>query len=192
MRVDVSGYKFIFPRQCACCGAIPQTTLTAWASKSTGTRVVHTTSKSWDFPYCNQCTHHVRAARKAVTTSRFMTIVSLVVAGYFYFCTSALDIGLIVGIGGTASAIFTYIYLMAKAKGMCSPHCACVWMAVGYLGWYGTLQKFEFVSSEYALAFMVANQSKLVNVRPEVWQWLHANGYGASPYQPQSARRYMS
>ena len=81
MRIDVSGHKFIFPHQCACCGAVPHTTLTALASKSTGTRVVHTTSKSWAFPYCAQCTEHVRTAGNAVTTTAFVIIASLVVAG---------------------------------------------------------------------------------------------------------------
>lgn len=192
MRVDVSGHKFSFPHQCACCGAMPQTTLTASASRSTGKKVVHTTSKSWDFPYCVQCTEHVRAASNAVSTTAFIIITSLVAAGYIYFFTDASVFGVIVGIGGIVGGIFAYNSLMAKAKRMCGSNCACVQSAVGYLGWQGSCHMFEIISSGYALAFMVANQSKLVNVRPEVWQWLQANGYGASPHQPQSARRHIS
>lgn len=52
---------------------------------------------------------------------------------------------------------------------------------------------FEVISSPYALAFMLANQNKLVNVRPEVWRWLEENGYGTSSgRQSQSARRHMT
>jgi|SRR5579884_732051 len=190
MRVDISGHKFVFPHQCACCSAMPQTTLTASASKSTGKRVIHTTSKSWDFPYCIHCVNHVRVANTATVTTTCTIVVTLIAASYLFFL-GALAFGLILGIAGIVGGIFTYNLLMTEAKKMCGPNCTCVQSAVRYIGWYGSCHMFEIASSGYALAFMVANRNKLVNLRPEVLQWLQANGYGVSPHQPQSARRYI-
>ncbi len=191
MRVDLSGHKFIFPQHCACCGAMPQTTLAASASRSTGTRVVHTTSKSWDFPYCAQCTEHVRIANNAASTTAIIVTVSLIIASYLYFMTSVQILGGLVAVAGIVGSIFAYNSLMTQANNLCGQGCACVKSAVGYLGWQGSCHMFEITSPGYASAFMVANQSKLVNVRPEVWQWLQANGYAAPPHQPQTARRHI-
>lgn len=79
-----------------------------------------------------------------------------------------------------------------KAKAICSPDCACIQTAVSYLGWDGSRHIFEIVSTTYANSFMVANLKKLVNVSPEAWDWLHANGYISSPGKAQSARRDMT
>jgi len=159
---------------------------------------VHTTSKEWSFPYCTQCATHVRNANNAVIATAFIIIASLVAAGclYFFTITDAYEytesvFGILVGIGIITGGVFAYKSLMAKAQRMCNPNCTRVKSAVGYLGWEGSCHMFEIASSEYALDFMVANQSKLVNVSPKVWQWLQANGYGASPHQPRSARRHM-
>jgi hypothetical protein len=192
MRIDLSGHKFTFPQQCACCGAAPQTTLSASATKKTGKRVVHTDTKSWAFPYCSKCTWHVRAAANARTMAWIISVGSLVVAAYLAFGSDQIGIGLVVAAIGIGSAIWLYNVLMSKAKMMCCATCAAVKTAVGYYGWQGACHMFEVVSSAYALAFMLANQTKLVNVRPEVWHWLQANGYGPPKNQPQSARRYMT
>ena len=101
-------------------------------------------------------------------------------------------VGLATGVLGIAGGVFAHSSLMAKAKQMCGSNCACVQSAVNYHGWQGFCHTFEITSSSYVLAFMVANQSKLVNVRPEVWQWLQANGHGISPHQLQSAKRHIS
>jgi len=192
VRIDLSGNKFTFPQQCACCGESPETTLSASASKSTGKRVVHTTSKSWEFPYCTRCASHVRAAREAVTAITIIAIVSVIVALYLHFGVDQSGIGLFVALAGIGTAIYLHQVLMAKAKAMCSASCVTVKSAVGYVGWQGTCHMFEVLSSQYALAFMVANQSKLVNVSPQVWQWLQDNGYGSPRGNlPQSAKRFM-
>jgi hypothetical protein len=90
-----------------------------------------------------------------------------------------------------AGVVFAYSRLVANAKTMCSPSCAAVRSAVGYLGWEGSRHIFEIGSSAYAYGFMVANLNKLVNVTPDVWEWLRRNGHVTSPNQPQSAKRNM-
>jgi len=127
-----------------------------------------------------------------MTTTTGIIIASLLTAAYLYFFTAAPVLGIVVGAGGIVAGICAYNSLMAKAKSMCGSNCVCLQKAVSYLGWQGSCHMFEIVSSGYALAFMMANQSKLVNVKPEVWQWLQANGYNISPHQPQSAKRQMS
>src|SRR5689334_15882635 len=67
MQVDVSGQQFVFPDICACCCGHANSTLSVAASKSTGKKVVHTRTNTWDFPYCGACLGHVRAAEAAVS-----------------------------------------------------------------------------------------------------------------------------
>lgn len=190
MRVDVSGHKFVFPQQCACCGGSPETALTAVASRTTGTRVEHTTSKSWDFPYCGRCIHHVKAAESATGSRRVLTGIALIVAVVLWVASGSFFLGLLVAACGVAGGVFFHKNLMQRARGMCCADCVCVERAVGYVGWQGACHMFEIASPPYALAFMAANVKKLVNVQPEVWQWLQANGYAPQMHQPQSARRY--
>ena len=191
MQVDLSGQKFVFPPQCACCGNPPQATLTAVATRTTGKRVVHTTAKSWDFPYCAQCLAHVQAADQAKTTALCLVIASLLAAACLYFFTGIAVLACIAAVGGIGGSIAAYNNMMLKAKAQCATTCACVQRAVQYLGWQGTCHMFEVVSHAHALAFMTTNQKKLVNVRPEVWQWLNANGCGTPMQQAQSPKRHI-
>jgi hypothetical protein len=50
--------------------------------------------------------------------------------------------------------------------------------------------QFQIVSRDYALAFMIANLQKLVNLTPEAEGLLTANGYAPKPGTPQSPKRY--
>ena len=190
MRVELSGHKFEFPQECACCGAAPQTTLLASASRSTGREVVHTTSKSWDFPYCARCAKHVQDSKGATMPAWSIIVCSIILAIIVGF-NAPLIWAFLVAIVGIAGGVAAYKKLMTEAKRGCVPNCSSVQSAVTYSGWQGTRHTFDIASTNYATKFMVANRSKLVNVTPEVWEWLKANGYVASPNQPQSARRDM-
>jgi len=192
MRVDLSGQKLVFPQQCACCGGTPHTTLSAAATRSTGTRVVHSTTKSWDFPYCGLCVAHVRAADKAATAMWVIAACSLLAAASLYFLTAHSLVGALVGIAGIAGAVYAHAALMAKAEAMRVPGCVTLRPAVGYLGWQGTCHSFEITSQGYALAFIVANVNNLVNASPEMHRWLQANGYAPQPHRPQSPRRHTA
>jgi hypothetical protein len=56
----------------------------------------------------------------------------------------------------------------ARARALCSANCANVCSAVGYLGWNGTVHIFELASRPFALRFMLANRSRILNVDYDV------------------------
>jgi hypothetical protein len=192
MQVDLSGQKFVFPQNCACCGGPPETTFTASASRSRGKKVVHTTTKSWEFPYCKKCCEHVAAAKGAVAATTFIVLAAVIVALYVAIAWEQGAIGLLLGAGGLACSGGINSRLMSKAKALCSAGCVTVKPAVSYLGWQGSCHMFGINSPAYARAFMLANQNKLVNVRPEVWKWLNSDRHLIDNQQAQSPKRYMT
>jgi hypothetical protein len=191
MKIEVSGHKFNFPHKCACCGATPDTSLPASATRSTGKKVVHTDSKSWDFPYCSRCVKHVQASKSAAVVLSIVVLASVILA-VIVGSKSTGSFGLLAVIAGLILAVATYTKLILRAKSICVPSCSTVNVGVKYHGWQGTRHVFEVSSANYSTDFMVANQTKLVNVPPEVWQRLKTNGYVAGPNQPQSARRNIT
>src|SRR5262245_6868711 len=186
MRVEVSGYQFVFPQQCACCEASPDTVLTVSASKSSGKRVVRTKTNTWDFPYCSPCVRHFEAASAAKTMTWVVSVLSLVVGLYL-----SSWLGFIVGALGIGGALFMYQKLMAQAKGMRTSSCVCVGKAVAFLGWDGTRQIFYVVSPIYAREFMIANKKKLINLSAEARRLIEPSGFEDCANSVQSARRYQ-
>jgi hypothetical protein len=191
MRVDVSGHQFVFPTTCACCNGKTDTELTVSASKSTGKRVIHTSTNAWDIPYCDHCVKHVKAVEAAVTLAWVLGVLSLTAAGaLWYFATPFL--GIPVGVAGLVGTVLLHNKLMADARAMCGPDCVCVERAVKYLGWHGPLHKFWIASLDHALAFMLANQKKLVNLSQEARDLLESSGHAPRPGAPRSPRRHRS
>jgi hypothetical protein len=139
------------------------------------------------------CAAHVSAAKNAAIAAGAIVGAAVLALVYCSFGLSQSGLGGLLCAAGIGAAIFVYSRMIATAKSMCSATCVTVKSAVGYLGWQGACHMFEVISSPYALAFMLANQNKLVNVRPEVWRWLEENGYGTSSgRQSQSARRHVT
>ena len=56
MRVEVSGYRLLFPPSCACCGDAPETMLQA---SVTNQNARPPQTKTWQIPYCSSCRRHV-------------------------------------------------------------------------------------------------------------------------------------
>src|SRR4051812_13022499 len=111
MRVDVSGHKFSFPHECVCCGGAPQTILSVSASRSTGTKVVHTSSRSWDFPYCRQCMTHVRSSGNARNIAIGIAIV--VWAGLAMLeAELRISAGVVTVLVGVSGGILSYLLLL--------------------------------------------------------------------------------
>src|ERR1035438_9787503 len=104
MRVEVSGQSFVFPHQCACCGTAPDNSLTVSASKSRGTKVVHTETKTWDVPYCSGCIQHIRSAEAAGSFARLFTILSLVLGVLLGFGVDPY-LGTAIGILGVVGTV---------------------------------------------------------------------------------------
>jgi hypothetical protein len=114
-----------------------------------------------------------------------------VVAVVFYLNESPL-LCLTTGVVGLAGVVMLYTKMMGKAKAICCPQCVCVSAAVAFIEWDGSRQAFEIISPSYALAFMAANERKLVNLSPQALQLLETHGYGQLAGGEQAARRYST
>lgn len=145
MEVQLSGNKISVPPRCCCCDGTPDSDFAASASRTTGKRVVRTQTQSYSFPICQGCLAHVAAWPGDVGCGAVFLIV--------------ITVGL---------ALIPYLLLRSAAKAraltMCSPSCAGPSAPVKYLGWHGSSRTFWFASDRFAIPFMRANKSKLVNV----------------------------
>lgn len=165
MRIEVAGKQFVFPRECACCGGFPQTTITL--SGTERNRNSRTRGWAWDVPYCQECRRHVTRTDQAF-------IVGLTIAALFGFCSFlyALFGGARLGAGlFLASLIVAAVItsaLVPKTRGGAS--CVTVFRALIYLGSSGVIHSFDFRSKPYARAFVRSNRLKLVNASVVVSQ----------------------
>ena len=191
LQIDVSGQHFVFPALCACCCGPVGSALSVSSSKSNGQRVVHTKTNAWDFPYCDACVGHVRETETAKRVAWTLLAVSVIVSGILWVSVSPY-LGIPAGILAVGGTIFLYKKQMAAARGLCCVGCACIEKAVAYLGWHSTLHQFEIASLDYALAFMVANQRKLVNLSNEARELLESSGNVPPTGSPRAARRHRS
>jgi len=190
MRIDVSGQRFIFPNECACCGSTADAQITVSASKQKGKRVIHTTTNTWNIPYCGNCLHHVNAASKASSVAQALVWVSFI--GGVLMCFANLYVGIGFCLIGLIGTFVIHNNLMTQARAICTHECACVQRAMTYLGWHGTLHQFEIIPQRFAKAFMIANQNKLVNLSSDARNLLGSSGSNLGASVSQSPQRYMS
>jgi hypothetical protein len=187
----VSGRTFEFPNECACCGATPDSEFTVSASKSWGRKVVHTEARSWDVPYCAACIRHIRAVEAARSLSRLLTFVSILLGGLIGFAVSPFW-GAAIGILAVVGTVGVHAVQLGLARAESSANCVAADAAIAYLGWYGTLHKFEIGSQRFACNFMILNQDKLVNLSREARNLLSDKGPAVEPSASRSPRRYVS
>lgn len=190
MRVDLSGYRFVFPDKCACCGNHADAEFAASASRSSGKRVVHTKTNVWKFPYCGRCIGHVKSAEGANALALILGILSFALGISLGFAVNSA-IGFVIGVFAIVGTSLLYKHQMAQALGQCVPQCVCVRRAVSYLGWHGTLHQFEVCSPHFARDFMVANQNKLVNLSAEAKKLLEGAG-SISKTNARAPQRYQT
>jgi hypothetical protein len=67
-----------------------------------------------------------------------------------------------------------------KARAACQTQCGSPHAAAAFLGWSGTINTFQFSSSNYAAKFGHGNAKKLVNVSPALAQFLQQAASRAS------------
>lgn len=159
MRIDLSGHSFVFPENCACCHGVPDQQLTISASRSSGKRIIRTQTNVWDIPYCSGCLDHVRAAESAGNFARVFTVLSLII-GAFVCYSANIAAGALTGVSALATTILVFRAKLLQAHAMRTTECACVGKAIAYLGWHGTLHRFEVASHRFAADLMVANSRK--------------------------------
>jgi len=168
MRIEVAGKQFAFPRECACCGGFPETTLTI--SGTERNRNSRTRGWAWDVPYCQVCRRHVRAADRIL-------LVGMTIASLFGFCSLLYAviarhwwIGLSVFALVVLFSFAVCLVLIRRAKGSSSSGCSTVFRALVYFGSTGNVHSFDFRSRDYARGFVRANRLKLVNASTMVSQ----------------------
>jgi hypothetical protein len=164
MRIALSGQTFTFPNNCVCCGGPANTVLHVQASKSQGKRVIRTTTRGWDFPYCSLCSQHLQSWKSA-SGYAWLTFFCTGIGGYFLV---SVDWVAVVVAASAALALILFWVLRSRARKHCSTTCVCAGPAAYYLGWHGTQHEFEIVAHSYAVTLAASNERKLINVSPEL------------------------
>ncbi len=165
MRVEVAGKQFVFPRECACCGGFPETTITL--SGTERNRNSRTRGWAWDVPYCQECRRHVARTDRAF-------FVGLSIAALFGFCSLLYAILIETRLGFGLFAVSLVLTMTVTSllvpKLRSGATCCSVSRALIYLGSAGNIHSFDFKSRPYARAFVRANRLKLVNASAVVSQ----------------------
>lgn len=191
MRIDISGYQFQFPQQCACCGARAEVPLIVSATQTQGKgRLLQHVTRAWSIPYCRQCLRHIRAFELSLLLFLcFLGLAATIAVLVLAESGSPMDAltYLFSGIGGSIALVLLFLLRAFRLK-----HSGCVGISrsVSYLGWQGSQHSFEVRSWKFAHAFMSANERKLVNLSPHVVRSLQQAGLDQGK-APQTARRYL-
>jgi len=173
MRVAFSARALKFPPVCSCCGDASNAAFVAKATRTTGKRVVHHRTHSWEIPWCGVCSAHADLASTAVMVFALIAMAAIVVGIVIWLSAAhAAGIALGIAIGGVAGGLPILMILNARAERRRKPTCSTVGSPVEFLGWDGSVQFFDCRSERFAAAFAIANQTKLINVSPELRQLL--------------------
>lgn len=157
--IKVSARLLKIPTFCCCCGEAPGAkTYTATATRVTGTRVVRTHQRSWEFSICSACSRWIEAELSAARTRSFCLFSVLIFIGSLAFGYHGFaSIGLITAFG----AFFLMRTkkkkaLSLKVNNICHIH------PVVYHSWNGSVHTFEFRNHKISEEFQRGNSSKLV------------------------------
>ena len=157
--ITIAAQKLDFPAKCACCLAATDGSLKCSASVSKGKRVVRTTTKSWDVPYCRRCLAH---RRQHVGAGNWF-LAAFGVGGGVALGGVLIDEGpllLLVGLAIATLAAARGFALRNAARAGMSRDCAVPGSAAAYLGWHGSEQSFAFARQDYVDAFRDLNGRK--------------------------------
>jgi hypothetical protein len=185
MQVQVSARTISMPSKCPCCLEAAESSMSISASRTTGKRVVRTTTRGWNVPYCTVCCKH-----SEVWDTRFHGFFLLLLAPIA--CTavsmsSTPDAGGATFLGAVALATILGALIFTSTGGsarrLCKPTCVGPGRAASYQGWDGTIQSFDFNAPEYAKAFAELNRGKLVNVDPALGALLRVTSASVAPAQ---------
>jgi hypothetical protein len=169
MRVQVSARKIELPQMCPCCLGGVDRLRRFRASRTTGVRVTRTTTRWWDFPYCDSCIVHVGCWQGRNSHFGLLGFPALIT---FFSLVGGISPALVISLFLPASAGLLALAIRHRRRSIqaarTASHLACVTLdnAVEFQGWEGSVQIFRFANECYALDFMKQNRRKLVNVHP--------------------------
>jgi hypothetical protein len=142
--------------------------------------VVRRHAKTWRIPYCSACVKHIDASLAASRAGNWTIGVALVVGIFTGYAVSGW-LGWPLALVGIAAAQVVYARLSRKAENLRSSNCVSTREAVALLRYKDTGNSLDFDSEGYALDFMVANRSKLLNLSKESRQLLAERGHESTP-----------
>lgn len=157
--LTIAAQKLEFPSLCPCCLGPADALLECSFSVSKGKRVVHTTTRSWDVPYCARCLAH---RRKHVGAGSWFKVAAWLGGGCIAVGALA-DRGfllVLLGVAIAALALARGLALRNAARAGMSRDCAVPGSAAAYRGWHGSEQSFEFARRDYLDAFRDCNARK--------------------------------
>jgi hypothetical protein len=186
-RVQISARMVQWPDVCACCCRAADTRVEVSSTRTTGKRVIHSTTKAWSVPYCNLCLEHIQASKDLQSHRIFVWHPSLVISAVGVFLSLILLVSkLVLGLAAFAVTIGVLVLTYKWSRGtyeramkakeaereqlkrrldsaLCATCCEQVAIAAGYEGWHGTVHSFTFASQQFAAAFEQANPGKCLH-----------------------------
>jgi hypothetical protein len=162
--VQISANIVHWPKECACCAGVPNSSFRAEVSQTKGTRVRHTTTKFWQVPWCNACADHRRwyslshvLIALAIATGTVALVVAVASAENRI---AAIGIGILILAASIAGAVGARVRGATSAKPTCT---ATTKMPVHYLRWHSSIHTFTFSSRSYLGSFVAANHGKMMS-----------------------------
>lgn len=139
-------------------------------TRTWGTRVIHSESKSWQIPYCHNCREHGVAyedARNAGCITIVVPIVGLVASTLVVALagaeTASLVVGFLVGLVLLVICIRRGVRLRAIAGELLTPQCTSSGFAAEFVGWDGSIQSFRFSNPLFLEATKSLNADKCLD-----------------------------
>jgi len=161
MRVSLSGKQFVFPRECACCGSYPLTSISVSGTEKN--RRARTKGWVWEIPYCQNCKRHVRLADGILMTGLGLLALSFVSSALVTAASRSLGSGVLTLTLSASSSLLTGLIGWLIARRRQNPNCCGLTRAALYIGSAGSCHTFDFKSGFYAAEFVRANHRKIVN-----------------------------
>ncbi len=171
--VEVSARKFGMPWDCPCCGAEADSEREFSFTRTTGKRVIRSTTRGLAFPYCTPCIAHVNRWESAPLAAGLVLLVGIVVGVIAAASAGAGGFAIVFAVSLPLALVASYRRRRA-ARAMQKSGCTCPGAAVGYLGWNGSVSGFAFVSTTYAIEFAKRNARNLINVGPDLRRLLQS------------------
>lgn len=154
-RVKISANNLVMPSSCVCCGYPGEVSILASASKSRGKRVVHTTTRGFEFPICRACHKHCDIEPNGTMHLSVSLLVILALA-----CTPLAPLIVF----WLPAALVIYLWRKASARAGRGHSCESMGAPVVMENFYAREYTFYFDSGRFAGAFAQANAQAGKNV----------------------------
>lgn len=171
--VEVCSRRFVFPLECPCCGALPDSELVV-PIRTNLRQLADSTAREALFPYCRYCVEHVEHWDVGSMTKAAITLLGIT-AGLLLVWSAGLVAGIVLFLLAAILAHLVGTHIHARATSHCGHSCVSARRCVDYYGWSGSTSTLGFASPSYTARFAEQNSADLVSVSPELRRLLEAN-----------------